>query len=30
MNGYLENHLRKSFEFTGAPIRFILREKEKE
>ena len=27
---YLENNLRKSFEFTGAPIRFILREKEKE
>ena len=27
---YLENHLRKSFEFTGTPIRFILREKEKE
>jgi len=27
---YLENHLRKSFEFTGTPIRFILREKEKD
>ncbi len=27
---YLENHLRKSFAFTGTPIRFILREKEKE
>ena len=27
---YLENHLRKSFEFAGTPIRFILREKEKE
>jgi GTP-binding protein len=27
---YLENHLRKSFEFTGTPIRFILRENEKE
>jgi GTP-binding protein len=25
---YLENHLRKSFAFTGTPIRFILREKE--
>jgi GTPase len=27
---YLENHLRKSFDFAGTPIRFILREKEKE
>ncbi|MBN1777219.1 MAG: ribosome biogenesis GTPase Der [Clostridiales bacterium] len=27
---YLENHLRKSFDFTGTPIRFILREKENE
>ncbi|MBE0600221.1 MAG: ribosome biogenesis GTPase Der, partial [Firmicutes bacterium] len=27
---YLENHLRKSFEFSGTPIRFILREKEKD
>ncbi|MFH1513775.1 MAG: ribosome biogenesis GTPase Der [Bacillota bacterium] len=27
---YLENHLRKSFEFTGTQIRFILREKDKE
>lgn len=27
---YLENHLRKSFAFAGTPIRFILREKEKE
>ena len=27
---YLENHLRKSFEFTGTPLRFVLREKEKE
>ena len=27
---YLENHLRKSFSFTGTPIRFILREKEKD
>jgi GTPase len=27
---YLENHLRKSFEFAGTPIRFILREKEKD
>lgn len=27
---YLENHLRKSFDFTGTPIRFILREKAKE
>ncbi len=27
---YLENHLRKSFEFAGTPIRFILREKQKD
>ncbi len=27
---YLENHLRKSFEFTGTPIRFFLREKQKD
>ena len=27
---YLENYLRKSFDFTGTPIRFILREKKKE
>ena len=27
---YLENHLRKSFAFAGTPLRFILREKEKE
>ena len=27
---YLENQLRKSFGFEGTPIRFILREKEKE
>ncbi|HPF88774.1 MAG TPA: ribosome biogenesis GTPase Der [Candidatus Limiplasma sp.] len=27
---YLENHLRKSFSFTGTPIRFYLREKEKD
>ena len=27
---YLENHLRKSFEFMGTPIRFILREKERD
>ena len=27
---YLENHLRKSFEFTGTPIRFYLREKNKD
>ena len=27
---YLENWFRKTFEFTGTPIRFILREKKKE
>ena len=27
---FLENQLRKSFDFTGTPIRFILREREKE
>lgn len=27
---YLENHFRKSFAFAGTPLRFILREKEKE
>lgn len=27
---YLENYFRKSFNFTGTPIRFILREKKKE
>ncbi|HNW85412.1 MAG TPA: ribosome biogenesis GTPase Der [Candidatus Limiplasma sp.] len=27
---YLENHFRKSFSFTGTPLRFILREKQKE
>jgi len=27
---YLENHLRKSFGFEGTPIKFILKEKEKE
>ena len=27
---YLENHLRKSFSFSGTPIRIILREKTKE
>jgi GTP-binding protein len=27
---YLENYFRKSFDFTGTPIRFILREKKKE
>jgi len=27
---YLENYFRKSFDFTGTPIRFILREKNKE
>jgi len=27
---YLENHLRKSFGFEGTPLRFILREKQKE
>lgn len=27
---YLENYLRKTFDFTGTPIRFILREKKKE
>ena len=27
---YLENHFRKSFQFAGTPLRFILREKQKE
>lgn len=27
---YLENYFRKTFDFTGTPIRFILREKSKE
>ena len=27
---YLENYFRKSFDFTGTPIQFILREKKKE
>ena len=27
---YLENQIRKTFDFTGTPIRFILREKKKE
>ena len=27
---YLENYFRKAFDFTGTPIRFILREKKKE
>ena len=27
---YLENQIRKSFDFTGTPIRFMLREREKE
>ncbi len=27
---YLENYFRKTFEFSGTPIRFILREKKKE
>ena len=27
---YLENYFRKTFDFTGTPIRFILREKQKE
>ena len=27
---YLENYFRKSFDFSGTPIRFILREKKKE
>jgi len=27
---YLENHFRKSFSFDGTPLRFILREKQKE
>ncbi len=27
---YLENHFRKSFTFAGTPLRFILREKQKE
>lgn len=27
---YLENHFRKSFQFAGSPLRFILREKQKE
>ena len=27
---YLENHFRKSFQFAGTQLRFILREKQKE
>jgi GTP-binding protein len=27
---YLENQMRKAFEFTGTPIRFYLRERSKE
>lgn len=27
---YLENYFRKTFDFTGTPIRFVLREKKKE
>ena len=27
---YLENHFRKSFQFAGTPLRFVLREKQKE
>ncbi len=27
---YLENHFRKSFQFTGTPLKFILRDKQKE
>ena len=27
---YLENFFRKTFDFTGTPIRFILRERKKE
>ncbi|NLI22644.1 MAG: ribosome biogenesis GTPase Der [Clostridiales bacterium] len=27
---YLENHFRKSFQFAGTPLRFILREKQKD
>ena len=27
---YLENYFRKTFDFTGTPVRFILREKQKE
>ena len=27
---YLENYFRKTFDFTGTPIKFILREKKKE
>lgn len=27
---YLENYFRKSFDFTGTPLRFILRERKKE
>jgi GTP-binding protein len=27
---YLENHFRKTFGFEGTPLRFILREKQKE
>ena len=27
---YLENYFRKSFDFTGTPVRMILREKKKE
>ena len=26
---YLENYFRKTFDFTGTPIRFILRERKK-
>ena len=27
---YLENYFRKTFDFTGTPIRFILRERKKQ
>ena len=27
---YLENYFRKTFDFTGTPLRFIIREKKKE
>ena len=27
---YLQNYFRKTFDFTGSPIRFILRERRKE
>ena len=27
---YLENHFRKSFQLAGTPLKFILREKQKD